>query len=357
MKVAVRFSRQAEPAGWLDRAGRLASWVSLAVALILLVMAWAGQLSPRLDVVAHLTSHLLGLSASAVVALLMARHQLLVLGAGIAVTIATHSALSLLGARDFPDDAYGVVRAGIAPSAFAPTSARAATAKDVRAPLNVISLNSWHSNKSPQALVAYLKRARADVVIMIEFGPSKLALLAQLKGDYPYQVHCATRWYCSLAMISRQPFIAAKAMAPSKTKPALIWARLSTSGVGARGGADSRIVTVIGTHIYRPSSKASLHATHLRELASFVNSIKTPYVLAGDFNATPWSHSYRQFLQDSGLKSSGRMLPSWPAWPLALPQFAIDHLFVSQELQVLHRGVGPQIGSDHLPIWASVGWR
>ena len=45
-------------------------------------------------------------------------------------------------------------------------------------------------------------------------------------------------------------------------------------------------------------------------------------------------------------------MPSWPAWPLALPQVALDHIFVSAELAVAAAGTGPAVGSDHLPVWA-----
>jgi hypothetical protein len=47
-------------------------------------------------------------------------------------------------------------------------------------------------------------------------------------------------------------------------------------------------------------------------------------------------------------------MPSWPAWPIALPQVALDHIFVSPELTVSAAGTGPAVGSDHLPVWAQL---
>ena len=47
-------------------------------------------------------------------------------------------------------------------------------------------------------------------------------------------------------------------------------------------------------------------------------------------------------------------MPSWPAWPIALPQVALDHIFVSPELTVSASGTGPAVGSDHLPVWAQL---
>ena len=203
----------------------------------------------------------------------------------------------------------------------------------------------------PQKIVSYLKKAQADVVILIEFGPDKRRLLQQLKTLYPYQKHCAQRWYCSLALLSRHPLSDAHATSPTRTRPALVWGRL------ALPGKKGQKITVVGTHIYRPSSKPQLHATHMKALAAFLDRFKGPLVVGGDFNATPWSRSYRTFVQDSALQSIGEMLPSWPAWPLATPQFAIDHLFASARFNITAYGLGPSVGSDHLPIWATVKLR
>ena len=50
-------------------------------------------------------------------------------------------------------------------------------------------------------------------------------------------------------------------------------------------------------------------------------------------------------------------MPTWPAWPLALPQVALDHILVSGELAVAAAGTGPAVGSDHLPVWAQIDRR
>ena len=50
-------------------------------------------------------------------------------------------------------------------------------------------------------------------------------------------------------------------------------------------------------------------------------------------------------------------MPTWPAWPLALPQVALDHILVSPELAVAAAGTGPAVGSDHLPVWAQIDRR
>ena len=44
-----------------------------------------------------------------------------------------------------------------------------------------------------------------------------------------------------------------------------------------------------------------------------------------------------------------RIQPSWPnfIWPLRIP---IDHTLVSRDVHIVDRGLGPSVGSDHLPV-------
>ena len=93
----------------------------------------------------------------------------------------------------------------------------------------------------------------------------------------------------------------------------------------------------------------------MRRLAQFVRRIDGPLVLAGNLNTSPWSQCVPQARGlATGLAPAATLMPSWPAWPLALPQFALDHIFVSAELAVAAAGTGPAVGSDHLPVWAQL---
>ncbi|NEP46367.1 MAG: hypothetical protein F6K35_47090 [Okeania sp. SIO2H7] len=80
-----------------------------------------------------------------------------------------------------------------------------------------------------------------------------------------------------------------------------------------------------------------------------------PIIVAGDLNVTPWSPHYRDLMMRSGLKDARRgfgLLPSQSSFMPQVPIFAIpiDHSFVSNDVQVVDIYVGPNVGSDHLPI-------
>jgi endonuclease/exonuclease/phosphatase (EEP) superfamily protein YafD len=88
-----------------------------------------------------------------------------------------------------------------------------------------------------------------------------------------------------------------------------------------------------------------------------VRRVDGPLVVAGDFNATPWSLHLATFERLTGLtRLTG--LPSWPARGLGLPQVAIDHIFVSSGMRPLGSATTLDAsGSDHLPVRVTLAVR
>jgi endonuclease/exonuclease/phosphatase (EEP) superfamily protein YafD len=98
------------------------------------------------------------------------------------------------------------------------------------------------------------------------------------------------------------------------------------------------------------------HERQMEALARFVGRIDGPVVVAGGLNASPWSASFRRLRAAAGLSPAAVLMPTWPAWPVVLPQVALDHVLVSPDVAVLEAGTGPAVGSDHLPVWALIGY-
>jgi endonuclease/exonuclease/phosphatase (EEP) superfamily protein YafD len=81
-------------------------------------------------------------------------------------------------------------------------------------------------------------------------------------------------------------------------------------------------------------------------------------IVAGDFNATPWSHAYRHFRGATALSDSAAGQLPWPTWSafgllgrvLAVP---IDHVLHGRHWRVRSFRIGPDIGSDHRPLIVS----
>ncbi|MCP4501446.1 MAG: hypothetical protein GY822_15915 [Deltaproteobacteria bacterium] len=81
---------------------------------------------------------------------------------------------------------------------------------------------------------------------------------------------------------------------------------------------------------------------------------KYPVVLAGDFNATPWSIVFQNFLDETGLHNAAYARGGGTTWPTFLPlmfRIPIDHILLSKQLVSTSFLVGPEMGSDHLPFF------
>jgi endonuclease/exonuclease/phosphatase (EEP) superfamily protein YafD len=125
-----------------------------------------------------------------------------------------------------------------------------------------------------------------------------------------------------------------------------------------------RRIKIIGTHPLVPV-KANLFVRrnlHLNSIATHLERESQPTILMGDFNLTPWSPYYRQFIDRTKLHNTRLgfgILPTWirPSTTVNLPQLLlpilsipIDHIFVSKDFQVARTYTGDNGNSDHAPI-------
>ncbi len=311
---------EGEPKAGQPRVARRIAFTLLAVAnlaMALIVLAAAPALA---DIATPLTGHIIGFGIAAAAALLAKRGTGIVLVGGIAATLLFHVWLGL----GWPLRAHSA----------APASSGENT-------LSIISINTWDAADNVDKLRAYLATAPAQVVVLSELGPEKKDLLPTLKATYPFQTSCAHRYDCSIALISQVPFEASGAVPYTKEMPAFVWARFAG-------------MHVIGTHLYRPSRNPGLHARQTEAVAKFIRRIEGPVVLVGDLNTSPWSYSFKSLKAQTGLKSARWLAPSWPAWPVVMPQVALDHILISQDLTFVASHAGPAVGSDHLPVFAQI---
>lgn len=80
-------------------------------------------------------------------------------------------------------------------------------------------------------------------------------------------------------------------------------------------------------------------------------SAEPPLVVAGDFNAAPWSHTVRDLAARSDVRLVRRGLDFTKTFrPISGFGLPLDHLLVSDAWQVLALEYGPPGGSDHTPL-------
>lgn len=310
----------------IQRAGRLAVWSILIGTLAILGLGLLAPWSATLDVLSHAKGHLLGLAAAAGLALVIGYRPLLVTTLGLFLTLSLHALFGLWSEGSLT------------------RSAHAAASDGTR--WRIISLNTWHSNRSHGALVEFIDGSRADVVLLYEFGPDKIPLLHELERNYPHRAGCAEAWQCSVVILSRHPFAEwGTADRERDGGPPRAWVRF---------GDGPSSMTIMAAHLMRPIDGPSQHWFELDRLAGAVQEMPGRVVVAGDFNDTPWSAGFGRFLARSGLRHMDRFIPTFPSGRRGLPQLAIDHVFASPGVSIGEVILGPDVGSDHRPLVATI---
>jgi endonuclease/exonuclease/phosphatase (EEP) superfamily protein YafD len=209
--------------------------------------------------------------------------------------------------------------------------------------LRVASFNSWGNNKDLAAIEREVLRLDPDVMVLVEFNDTKIAVLSKLLQKFPYQQHCLQIEYCDFAIVSKTPL--------SDFKVKYEWA--GPAFVSAKLGAEFGNLHIYGVHTNRfPHQRSQLK--QINAFIKYMESESGPYVLLGDFNATPFSRITQTLADGLGLERL-TSLPTWSA-TYGFPQLAIDHIFISKGIRALDdEKIGEYAGSDHLPIAITLG--
>ena len=83
-------------------------------------------------------------------------------------------------------------------------------------------------------------------------------------------------------------------------------------------------------------------------------------MVVGDFNLTPWSPYFQRFITGSGLRDARKPRRFDHTWPVTFDNahigIAIDHSFAHPSLPLVERVIGPDLGSDHMPVTVTFGY-
>lgn len=215
-------------------------------------------------------------------------------------------------------------------------------------PLEIVALNVFMDNGEHDRVLAYLRRRDADVVVLVEVDATWAQAIEALAPPYPHRVVEPRDDKFGIAVLSKLPLESPRVEAAAGGPPVI----LATLPRGARG------CLLVAAHPRAPITAAwsASRDAQLAALGDLAAAEPRPVIVAGDLNATPWSHGFRQLVRLRGLRDSaqGRGVQStWNARYWA-PRIPIDHVVVSPDVQVIARTVGPDVGSDHLPVEATL---
>jgi endonuclease/exonuclease/phosphatase (EEP) superfamily protein YafD len=213
-------------------------------------------------------------------------------------------------------------------------------------PLTILLANVLTSNKEYERVRQLVRSTDPDIFAVLEVSETWMNELSLLKEKLPHVVSCPRDDNFGIALFSRIPFEESEIV------------QLGEAGLPtavARIRFDDTTLTVIATHPLPPTgaSIARQRNRQLGELAEYVRSVKGPVIVMGDLNTTPYSPHFKKLLCESGLQDSRRGRGIQPSWRADIPWFLripLDHILHSPDITVLSRRLGPNIGSDHLPV-------
>ncbi|ODR99179.1 hypothetical protein AUC68_03925 [Methyloceanibacter methanicus] len=213
--------------------------------------------------------------------------------------------------------------------------------------LRIATFNMWgKGDLHEQKVEDFLAETKPDAVVLEEVRWKHEDFLERMKARYPFQAGGH-----GLVILSKHPIVD-KGRLDRPNEPywrSLIvnWARLDVDGTP---------VDLVGAHMARPFYPVQ-QKSDIETLTRFVRSRTGPVIVAGDFNATPWTHKLRRFSAETGLGRLNTYAPTWPARWRAIPLLQllpIDNVFVSQHLAKIDLSIGPRLESDHLPVIADI---
>jgi endonuclease/exonuclease/phosphatase (EEP) superfamily protein YafD len=215
----------------------------------------------------------------------------------------------------------------------------------VSKPYKSLLVNVNSDTGDPKKVVELIQRAQPDILALEEINDRWLSALAVALTNYPYSKVVPRNDNFGIGLFSKYPFTKCEDWQTYLAEvPSII----------AETQLDGTRLTVIATHPLPPAGaeNSRLRNDQLAQLPGFVRQSKSPVLLLGDLNATPWCSSFEQLLSESGLHDASQGRGVLPTWPTYLPIFLIpiDHCLHSDDVHVRRVARGPSVGSDHYPL-------
>ncbi|MEL6363919.1 MAG: endonuclease/exonuclease/phosphatase family protein [Pseudomonadota bacterium] len=201
-------------------------------------------------------------------------------------------------------------------------------------------------HRSSDALDRVAAATDADIVLLTELPFARLAELAQVYPDHPHRLfHGAPGVWGTrdVALISRLPL----------RRDAALSSPLAGHSVLAAIVEGDRPFAIFAAHPFPPATPRHLAQRDgvMTAIGEAAARIDLPYVIAGDFNATPWTPGYH--LLPGRRAGDPRLASTWFARAplIGLP---IDHVMLSDGIVPHEARVLQDVGSDHFPLLVEI---
>ena len=210
--------------------------------------------------------------------------------------------------------------------------------------LRLYSHNIYYLNSDLTGLVAEIERHSPDLVFLMEYSSAIQREIEEAFAAYPYRLIEPSRWTMGVALFSRFPLEAPRVHRSDTTRIPIVDVSVRTP---------EGLLNFVGAHPWPPLPRwAGLHRRQMADVSRVAAEARSEALLvAGDFNASPWSYTVRTLERSANVSDAGLGFGFGNTWRLA-PFFAlpIDQVLVSEGLEVVSLERGNPAGSDHVPL-------
>jgi endonuclease/exonuclease/phosphatase (EEP) superfamily protein YafD len=213
--------------------------------------------------------------------------------------------------------------------------------------LRVLVLNVEHGNDDYPRVVELIKEEDPDVIGLTELTPLWARKLATpLRQLYDRRLAPRKGAY-GIGLYSKRRLEATRVERLPPDGPVSVVATVSLG---------RKEMDFVLTHVHTPFAGA-IHVRQLRALADERKHLRDRLAVCGDFNAVPWSQPMREFAATTGLHGVQAGYGLHGTWPTnyAVLRIPIDNCLISDDLALLGRRRGADVGSDHLPLIVELG--
>ncbi|WOC15192.1 endonuclease/exonuclease/phosphatase family protein [Pseudochrobactrum sp. MP213Fo] len=311
---------------------------ALLIVLVLLsvplVIGFFGRLHPAFDSFAHFRAHIAAVMAAGGIVLLF-------------TSLRREAAMiTLLGLSAFSTTINWSGNAQ--PAEPASGLASGLTSGESNVTYRLMQINLQQDNPDPKGVLQAIARQKPDIITYQEGSELWQPWLKVLEGNYPYHQQCSnlpSKW--GVGILSRRPF--AEFGAPVCTGEGL----LATALVNF--GGTNVLVSSLHQSWPWPYKQASQFDFIKPALEAMNNPHDIPVILAGDFNAAPWSYAVRKVEAATNTKHLSGIGPTWltPQLPASWKQWLglpLDQVLINTAVSLRNIKADIPSGSDHLPV-------
>jgi endonuclease/exonuclease/phosphatase (EEP) superfamily protein YafD len=217
-----------------------------------------------------------------------------------------------------------------------PKAADAPLPQDV---LKLVTVNLGMARELDTEFHAWLIRQAPDLVVFVELSRALADTLTEAQL-LPYKAFYPADSPFGLGILSKYPLSSVRVIRDADGIPS----------IAVEVAWPVATIQLVAFHPMPPMT-AEFHAKRNARLRLLLSEGRgdAPMLIAGDFNATPWSSAFA-ILHDGGLRRTTALTPTWPALFRGLFGIPIDQVAASAHWRVIERSIGPVGGSDHLPV-------